>query len=103
MLAAAPSAALCWLVKTSPDASRVCLAVVMLIGCWSSADGSLSVEQRAWCRANATTTVFNAGLSLGYSSQELTVMFDDKNESDWARTEQDARYIRACLTAYSAR
>jgi hypothetical protein len=80
-----------------------CLAVVMLVGCWSSADGSMSVEQRAWCRANATTTVFNAGLSLGYSSQELTVMFDDKNESDWARTEQDARYIRACLSAYSAR
>lgn len=77
--------------------------VSMIAGCASGTSSELSRAQLDWCRANSTTTVFDAAVNLGYTRQEMTLLFDDVQVKGWPATEQDARYVRACQLAFTDR
>jgi hypothetical protein len=80
------------------------LLLATLAACgWSSADAVLSPDQRTWCRANSGAAVLEAAHELGYTREEFVLLLDDVQVNGWDRTEQDARYVRACLAAYGNR
>jgi hypothetical protein len=73
------------------------------MACTSADQQPLEQVVRDWCRAHSTSAVFEAGLTLGHSAQEMTVLLDDITVRGWPATEQDARYVRACRLAYGQR
>lgn len=87
--------------------NRLAIGILLfgtLAGCgWSSADVVLSPDQRTWCRASSGTAVLEAAHELGYTREEFVLLLDDVQVNGWDRTEQDARYVRACLAAYGNR
>jgi hypothetical protein len=79
------------------------LVAALLAGCGPSAEVGLSPDQRTWCRTNSGTAVLEAAHELGYTREEFVLLLDDVTVNGWERTEQDARYVRACLAAYETR